>query len=452
MTQPRTLEQDVVDDCARLIRFDTSNFGAGDSRGERAAAEWVAEQLTDCGYAPQVLESAPGRASTVVRIPGTNPDAPALLVHGHLDVVPAAAGDWSFDPFGGEVRDGAVWGRGALDMKDMDAMMLAVARRFAREGTAPARDLVLAFVADEEDTGEYGAGFLVREHADLFAGVASAIGEAGGGLTRLPDGSHLYAIATGERGSAWMTLTARGPAGHGSRRNPGNAVTVLARTLVALADIDWPVRAIPTVRALLDGIGTRLGITIDPADPDSIAQLGEAARLVERTLSNSLNPTMLSAGYKVNVIPSEAIAHVDGRILPGLEDEFFAAVDALLPDTVTRSFDNYAAPVGSSHEAAEFATMAAALRAHDPDALVLPFIMGGGTDAKSFSTLGIDCYGFTPGRLPAGFRTDLYVHGVDERVPFDSLHFGARVLADYLQAAPITDLTSTAQPRSEEKS
>jgi acetylornithine deacetylase/succinyl-diaminopimelate desuccinylase-like protein len=443
-----TLDEDVVADCATLIRFDTSNFGAGDSRGERAAAEWVAEQLSDCGYAPQVLESAPGRASTVVRIPGIDASAPALLVHGHLDVVPAVADDWSFDPFCGDIRDGSIWGRGALDMKDMDAMMLAVARQFARDGLRPVRDLVFAFVADEEDTGEFGAGFLARQHADLFEGVVSAIGESGGGLTVLPDGSHLYAVATGERGSAWMTLTSRGQAGHGSRSNPDNAVTTLVRTVAALADIDWPVRLIPSVRTLLDGLGERLGVRIDPADPVSLAQLGDAARLVERTLSNSLNPTMLSAGYKVNVVPSEAIAHVDGRILPGLEDEFFDTVDSLLPDAVTRTFDSYAAPVGSSHDSAEFATMAAALREHDPDALVLPFCMGGGTDAKAFSALGIDCYGFSPGRLPSEFPVHSYVHGVDEHVPIDSLHFGVRVLSTYLRSAPIIHPSTIREARS----
>jgi acetylornithine deacetylase/succinyl-diaminopimelate desuccinylase-like protein len=430
------LEDDVVADCATLIRFDTSNYGAGDSRGERAAAEWVAEQLAGCGYDPQVYESEPLRASTVVRIPGADPSAPALLVHGHLDVVPAAAADWTFDPFAGDLHEGCVRGRGALDMKDMDAMMLAVARGLARDGVRPPRDIVLAFVADEEDTGKYGAGFLAAEHPELFEGVASAIGESGGGLNRLPDGSRLYAVATGERGSAWMTLTARGSAGHGSRTVADNAVTTLARTLVALADIEWPVQVIPTVQALLDGVGVQLGVTIDPHDPASLEALGEARALVDRTLANSLNPTMLGAGYKVNVIPSEATAHVDGRILPGLADEFFAAVDARLPDSVTRTFDSYAAPVGSSHESAEFAAMAAALRVHDPGGLVLPFVMGGGTDAKAFSSLGIECYGFAPSRLPPGFPSDRMVHGIDEQVPVDSLHFGVRVLDTYLRSVP----------------
>ncbi|MFD3455027.1 M20/M25/M40 family metallo-hydrolase [Streptomyces sp. NPDC058691] len=437
-TEHDVMAADTVDLCSRLITFDTSNFGGGDSRGERAAAEWVAETLADAGFAPTVLESAPGRASTVVRIPGTDPTAPALLVHGHLDVVPAEPADWSFDPFCGEVRDGAVWGRGALDMKDMDAMMLAVARSFGRTGHRPPRDIVMAFVADEEDTGVYGAGFLTEKHPELFEGVTTAISESGGYAVHLPNGTRLYPIATGERGSAWMTLTARGTAGHGSRRNPDNAVSTLVRVLAELADHPWPVHITPTVGALLDGLSAHLGVVIDPAEPASLAQLGEAARLVEATVSNSLNPTMLQAGYKHNVIPSEATAGVDGRILPGAEDAFFEVVDGILGSAVTREFASFAAPVSADHTTAEFAAMAAALRAHDPEALVLPFCMSGGTDAKAFARLGIAGYGFAPGTTPPGFSHWDFVHGVDERVLVDSLAFGVRVLDSYLRTDPRT--------------
>jgi acetylornithine deacetylase/succinyl-diaminopimelate desuccinylase-like protein len=430
------LDNDTVEFCSQLIRFDTSNFGGGESRGEREAAEWVAEQLATDGYDPAVIEAAPKRASTIARIEGTDPSAPTLLVHGHLDVVPAEASDWSFAPFGGQVRDGAVWGRGALDMKDMDAMMLALARSFAREGYRPPRDIVLAFVADEEDTGELGAGFLVREHRDLFDGVTTAIGESGGYAVHLPDASRLYPVATGERGSAWLRLTARGQAGHGSRRNPDNAVTTLAEALTRLARHRWPVHLTPTVQALLDGLSKHLDIVVDPADDASLAQLGEAAELVQATVSNSLNPTMLSAGYKLNVIPGAATAGVDGRILPGAEGEFFATVDELLGAAVTREFASFAAPVSAGHESAEFAAMAAAITAHDPEAVVLPFCMSGGTDAKAFSSLGIACYGFAPGASPPGFAYWDYVHGVDERVLTDSLAFGVRVLDSYLRTAP----------------
>ncbi|MCN9240566.1 M20/M25/M40 family metallo-hydrolase [Streptomyces sp. RY43-2] len=430
--EAEALAADAVALCSRLIRFDTSNFGAGDSRGERACAEWVAEELTDAGHAPVVLESAPGRANTVVRIPGADATAPALLVHGHLDVVPAEPADWQTYPFSGEIRDGAVWGRGALDMKDMDAMMLAFVRHLARTGTRPPRDLVLAFVADEEDTGEFGARFLVEQHPDLFEGVTAAISESGGHSVHLPGGSRLYPIAAGERGSAWMTITARGTAGHGSRRNDDNALVKLAAALGRFAAHEWPVRLVPIVEALLDGLSQHLGIEIDPAD---LGPLGAAAPLVAETLANSVNPTMLRAGYKHNVIPSEAAASLDGRILPGAEAEFFETIDALLGPDLTRTGD-YQAPVSADHTAPDFAAMAAALRAHDPDALVLPYCMTGGTDAKAFADLGIPGFGFVPGRTPSDFDAWRYVHGVDEHVLTDSLGFGARVLTTYLMTDP----------------
>jgi len=430
------LLDEVTEFCSRLIQFDTSNFGGGESRGEREAAEWVAEQLAEVGYEPLVLESAPRRANTVVRIPGADPDAPALLVHGHLDVVPAMVDDWSVGPFSGEIRDGSIWGRGALDMKDMVAMMLAVARDVARHGVTLPRDVVLAFVADEEDKGDLGAQFLVREHADLLEGVTTAIGESGGFAVHLPNGGRVYPIATGERGSAWMTVTAKGTAGHGSRANPDNAVSNLVRVLAALSDLHWPVTVIPSVAALLSGLSEHLGIEVDPTDPESLAQLGDAARLVTGTLSNTVNPTMLSAGYKHNVIPTVAVGGVDGRILPGAETSFFESVDAILGDRVTREFASFAAPVSASHDSTEFAAMAAAIRVHDPDALVLPYCMAGGTDAKAFNRLGIDCYGFAPGRNPPGVSDYDLVHGVDEHVRIDSLEFGVRVLASYLNASP----------------
>jgi acetylornithine deacetylase/succinyl-diaminopimelate desuccinylase-like protein len=315
----------------------------------------------------------------------------------------------------------------------MDAMMLAVACSFGREGRRAPRDIVMAFVADEEDTGEYGAGFLVDKHPELFEGVGSAISESGAFSVPLPDGSLLYPIAAAERGSAWMTLTATGTAGHGSRANPDNAVTALVRAVDRLAAITWPQHLTPPVEALIDGLAEHLG---HPIDLTSLSGLGRVGDMIAATLSNSLNPTMLSAGYKHNVIPSSATAGVDGRILPGTEEAFFAAVDAALGDSVTREFASFSAPVSADHASPEFAAMADAIRAHDPDALVLPFCMSGGTDAKAFARLGIPGYGFTPGRTPAEFQLWNYVHGVDERVLVDSLTFGVRVLDTYLRAAP----------------
>lgn len=433
------LARDAVSACATLIRFDTSNFGGGESRGEREAAEWVASELRDCGYEPVVLEAAPRRASTIVRIPGRDRTRPALLLHGHLDVVPAESDDWTVDPFGGEIRDGAVWGRGALDMKGTDATMLAVARGLAREAFVPARDVVLAFVADEEDSGHVGAGHLVRERPDLLSGVSHAIGEGGGMLHRLTDGSHLYPIACGERGTAWIELTARGTAGHGSRPRGDNAVAVLAGTVARLAAIRWPIRLISQVAALLEGVGERLGAELDPHDPELPGRLGEIGELVGATLSNTLSPTMLSAGYAANVVPSSAVGVIDGRMLPGHEEEFFAAVEAELPDAVSYRLLNDERPIAADPIDPELALIGAAVRAHDPGALVLPCCAGGGTDAKWFSRLGIACYGFAPERMAPGFPHGRLVHGVDEHIPLDSLAFGARVLDTYVRSDPDTD-------------
>ena len=427
---------EVVETCSKLIQFDTSNYGGGNSRGEQDAAEWVHAQLTEVGYEPRNFESAPGRVSTILRLKGTDPSLPALLVHGHLDVVPVEPSDWSFDPFSGDIRDGSVWGRGALDMKDMDAMMLVVARDFARGNFTPPRDIVFAFVADEEDTGEYGAWFLVKEHPELFEGVKTAIGESGGFPVYLPNNERIYPIATGERGSAWMNLTARGTAGHGSRKNVDNAVANLADVVSKLSRYEWPVRITPTVERLLTVLSDHLQITVDPSDPKSLEKLGSAARLVESVLTNSVNLTGLTAGYKVNVIPSEALATIDGRLLPGTEDEFFAVIDGILGEKVTREFASFARPVDSSFESSEFAAMEAALIKYDPEAIVLPYTMSGGTDAKAFSSLGISCYGFAPGYNAPEFDPWTYVHGVDEHIPTESLEFGVQVLRTYLSSSP----------------
>lgn len=435
------LERDAVLACQQLIRFDTSNYGGGEARGEREAAEWVAAELRGWGYEPVVVEAAPRRASTVVRIPGRDRDRPGLLIHGHLDVVPAEAEEWTVDPFGGDIHDGAVWGRGALDMKGTNSTMLAAVANLARDGETPPRDVVLAFVADEEDSGHLGAGYLVNEHPELLEGVGHAIGEGGGRLHRLPDGGHLYPVACGERGTAWIELTAHGTAGHGSRPKPDNAVAALADTVARLAAIRWPIRLIPQVQTLLDGVARRLKTTLDPHDPDLAAKLGEIGELVAATLSNSLSPTMLMAGYAANVVPSTAVARVDGRMLPGYEQEFFAAFEAELPAAVSYRLTNDEPPIATDPSDPELEVLAAAVTAHDPEALVLPCCAGGGTDAKWFSRLGIACYGFAPERLAPGFELGRYVHGVDEHVPIDSLAFGARVLDTLLRADPSPEET-----------
>ncbi|MFF8918573.1 M20/M25/M40 family metallo-hydrolase [Streptomyces sp. NPDC015032] len=424
---------------SELIRIDTTNRGGGDCR-ERPAAEYVAERLSAAGLEPTLLERTPGRTNVVARIPGTDPSADALLVHGHLDVVPAEAGDWTVHPFSGEIRDGVVWGRGAIDMKNMDAMVLAVVRAWARAGVRPRRDIVIAYTADEEASAEDGSGFLADRHAALFEGCTEGISESGAFTFHAGPAMPLYPIAAGERGTAWLKLTAHGKAGHGSKVNKANAVSALAAAVARIGGHEWPVRLTPTVRAALTEIAALHGIRADLDAPgfdvdELLGKLGPAAALVEPTVRNSSNPTMLEAGYKVNVIPGHATAFVDGRMVPGGEDEFHATLDRLTGPDVDWEFHHREVPLQAPVDSPTFAKLRAAVERFDPDGHVVPYCMSGGTDAKQFSRLGITGYGFSPLKLPVGFDYQALFHGVDERVPVEALHFGVRVLDHYLRTA-----------------
>lgn len=446
-TAGRSSESEVVTLLSDLIRIDTSNRGGGDCN-ERPAAEYAVEKLSEAGVEATILESAPGRANVVARIAGTEPGG-ALLVHGHLDVVPAQASDWSVDPFSGEVRDGMVWGRGALDMKNMDAMILAVVRAWAREGRRPQRDIVIAFTADEEDSAAYGSDFLAKNHGDLFEGCTEGISESGGSTTHARttsgDRVRLYPIGAGERGTAWLEVMAEGTAGHGSRGSKDNAVAALAGAMARIDEYEWPVRLTPTVRAALVGIGGALGVDVRPDDPDfdvdaALDAFGAARRLVEATVRNSANPTMMSAGYKVNVIPGHATGRVDGRVVPDGRGEFEKTMDELTGDRVSWEYHHKSPALSAPVDSPTFKAMSDAVLAHDPGGHVVPYCMGGGTDAKQFSTLGITGYSFVPMELPEDFDAKPMVHGVDERVPVDALRFGVRVLDQFLSTVPPSPL------------
>ncbi|GAA1985693.1 M20/M25/M40 family metallo-hydrolase [Catenulispora subtropica] len=431
---------EVVGFLRDLIRIDTSN----PTKPERPAAEYVAEKLAEAGLEPQVFESEPGRASVVARIEGADPGADALLLHGHLDVVPADPADWTFDPFAAEVRDGLVWGRGAVDMKDMDAMMLAVTRRMLREGRKPRRDIVLAFLADEEAGGTYGAKFLADRHPDLFDGVSEAVSEVGGYSYEVSPDLRFYLIETAQKGLAWMRLHARGQAGHGSMINEDNAVTAVAEAVARIGRHDWPVTLTPTVTTFLAEVTEALGVEFDPKDPDSaraaVAKIGPLARFIGATLQHTANPTKLDAGYKVNVIPERASAEIDGRFLPGLEDEYFAEIDKLLGPDVTREFTHYDIALEAPFEVPLVEKMMVSLQAEDPAARIVPYCLSAGTDNKTFGMMDmgrglIRGYGFVPLKLDPGLDFAAMFHGVDERVPLDALEFGCKVLDRFLMAA-----------------
>jgi acetylornithine deacetylase/succinyl-diaminopimelate desuccinylase-like protein len=427
-----TAQDEVVDICRDLIRIDTTNPGDHSGPGERLAAEHVAGLLSEAGLDPVVFESHPKRASVVARIAGRDRSRPGLLVHGHLDVVPANAADWRHDPFRADLADGCVWGRGAVDMKDMDAMILAVVRQRLREGRTPARDVLLVFTADEEAGGTWGASWLVDNHPGLFDGVTEAVGEVGGFSVTLGE-RRLYLLQTAEKGMAWMRLTARGTAGHGSMIQPDNAVITLAEAIARLGRHEWPTRLIPSARAFLEGVCDALGIEFTRNDPaEALGQLGAISRFIGATMRNTVNPTVLRAGYKVNVVPQTATAEIDGRFLPGYEEEFFEELDRILGPKVTREFIHTDIALETTPDGDLYTAMTSALTGEDPDARVIPYCMSGGTDAKSFSRLGLRCFGFTPLRLPPDLDFAGMFHGIDERVPVDALRFGVRVLDRFL--------------------
>ncbi|WP_435768737.1 M20/M25/M40 family metallo-hydrolase [Nocardioides sp. SYSU DS0651] len=428
---------EVVEICRELIRIDTSNYGNDDGPGERKAAEYVAGLLDEVGIAAEVVETAPGRANVLARWGGagsgpSGPRSDALLLHGHLDVVPAAAEDWQVHPFSGEVQDGYVWGRGAVDMKDFDAMLLSTVRARQREGRVPERPVVLCFTADEEAGGHQGAEVLMRDHREWFDGCTEAVGEVGGFSTTIR-GRRLYLIEAAEKGMAWMRLTARGRAGHGSMVNDDNAVTRLAAAVARIGAHEWPVRLTPTMRTLLAAVGDLAGTEPTPDNAlDLVQEFGGAARMLGAVLRNSTNPTMLDAGYKVNVVPTEASAHVDGRFLPGYEDEFFQTLAELTGEGIDIDFVSNQPPWETPYDGPLVDAMTRSLLAEDPDAVVAPYLMSGGTDAKHFNRLGLRAYGFAPLRLPEDLDFTALFHGVDERVPVDALQFGTRVLDRFL--------------------
>ena len=319
VTPPSNAEAEVVDLVSALIRFDTSNTGEPETtNGEAECARWVAEQLEAVGYTTEYVEAGgPGRGNLFARLEGANPDRGALLLHGHLDVVPAEASDWSVHPFSGAVEDGYVWGRGAVDMKDMCGMMIAVARHLKRNNIVPPRDLVFAFVSDEEHGGTYGCQWLVDHRPDLFDGITEAIGEVGGFSLTVPtkDGGErrLYLIETAEKGLSWMRLTARGRAGHGSMVHDDNAVTAIAEAVAKLGRHQFPLVLSESVEQFLAAVSEETGYDLDPTSPDlegSIAKIPNL-RSAKRFLPDNIYDAI------TNFENSEWITKIMGKDVKG---------------------------------------------------------------------------------------------------------------------------------------
>ena len=433
MTTYTPLEAEVIRICQDLIRIPSVNFGGGIG-DEKAVAEYVVASLAEVGIESKIYESAPGRCNVIAKLPGRDSQRPGLVVHGHIDVVPANADEWSVDPFCGDIIDGMIWGRGAVDMKNMDAMILATVREWSRSGYVPPRDIVLAFFADEEAGSIFGSHWLVDNHPELFAGCTEAVSEVGGFSVTVGGGKRLYMIETAEKGIHWMKLTAHGRAGHGSVMNDENALTRLTEAIAKIGNHQWPQRYSATVKALFKLVAAATGKTYDEKDlRPLLSEVGFAARMIGATLQNTANPTMLEAGYKANVIPGSASAVVDGRFIPGFENELNETIRSLIGphvsiETITRDKALEVPFEGDLVDA-----MCAAILKEDSEAIPVPYLMSGGTDNKALAELGIVGYGFSPLKLDEDFDFMAMFHGVDERVPVAGLTFGVRVLKDFLE-------------------
>jgi acetylornithine deacetylase/succinyl-diaminopimelate desuccinylase-like protein len=415
-----------------LIRFDTTNYGEGRSKGETEAAEYLGSQLEGLGLSTTYIDAAERRTSVVARVKGADSSLPALVVHGHSDVVPADPANWSVDPFGGEIIDGMLWGRGAVDMKNTDAMIIGALTDILGSGGQPKRDLVIAFFSDEENGGVFGSHYLVDTHPELFAGATEAISEVGGYSVTL-NGQRAYLLQTGEKALIWIKLIARGTAAHGSRVIHNNAVTKLAEAVAAVGRRDWPIHLTATTEQLVGELARIMGADVSQAGPEEIVlSTGNAAGFIQASLRTTTNPTLLKAGYKHNVIPDVAEALIDIRTLAGEEEAVLAEVRELVGEDISIVVLHQDIGLDTPFEGPLVDAMVGSLQSHDPGAPVLPYLLSGGTDNKALSKLGITGYGFAPLQLPAELDFPAMFHGVDERVPLDALVFGRRVLGDLL--------------------
>lgn len=426
------LEEETLRFAQELLRIPTENTGdrATIGDGETRAARLVQRALEEVGYVTEFAEPVPGRGSVVARLRGTDPEAGALVLHAHLDVVPAEPDDWTFPPFAGAIHDGQLWGRGALDLKSYAAVLLATARHLGRTGIVPRRDLVFAFFADEEAGGVDGAAWLVRHRPEWFAGATEALGEVGGFSFRIGD-ANAYLVATAEKGSNGVRLTARGAASHASRPTPGNAVARIARAVGRIADHEFEVTPTVATEAFAAGVAPLLGGPVTASSlPEVLDRLGAARALVEPSLHTTASPTRLEAGYKSNVIPARASAYVDVRTLPGHDEEARAEISAVAGDEVDAEWLPPLRPIESRADSPLLDVLSDATLEEDPDAVVVPYLLPASTDAKHLATIGIQGYGYVPFRTAVpDFDAFGLFHAVDERIPLDALAFGARITA-----------------------
>lgn len=429
------VEDDAIAICRTLIRIDTSNTGGHDGAWERPAAEAVAALLAEAGVDSALVEPERGRSSLLARVPGADPARSALVVHGHLDVVPAFAPEWAVAPFAGELSADHLWGRGAVDMKNMVAMTLAVVRGMLRQGRRPSRDLVLAFFADEEAGSYFGSRAVVARHPEHFENATEAISEVGGFSATLDNGVRVYLLETAQKGLAWFHLQLRGTPGHGSMLNPDNPVTRLAGLVAKVGDHRFPIRLTSTTTRFLEEICDAVGMPFDASEPEAVlARLGPLARQIGATLRHTVTPTMLDAGYKANVVPGTASATIDARFVPGREREFLTELETIIGPDVIKERINGTEGLESPVDVPLVQHMIDAVTQEDPGARVVPYCLSAATDNTILAQLGIRGYGFVPLRLDPELDFSALFHGVDERIPLAALRFGVRVLDRFLSS------------------
>lgn len=431
-----SIYQRPVELLQRLIQFDTTNPPGN----EAGCVSYINGLLTDAGIKTTILGQTPDRPNLVARLPGQG-NAPPFLLCGHVDVVTTANQEWQHPPFEGTVADGFVWGRGALDMKGGVAMMLAAFLRAKAEGLKLPGDIVMVIVCDEEAGSDLGAKYLVENHADLFKGIRYAIGEFGG-FTFYVGGKRFFPIMVAEKQICWLKATVRGPGGHGSMPVYGVAMAKLSRILHRLDNRRLPVHVTPVGRLMFEtmasevgGItGLVLGRMTNPALTNSVLKfLGERGRPFDALLHNTVGATVLHGSDKINVIPSEVTVELDARLLPGFQpDDIITEIREIVGDDVEFAvvrFDSSPA----EPDMGLFDTLSDILREADPDGVPLPFMLSGATDGRFFNRLGIQTYGFLPMPLPEDFNFTRTIHAANERVPVESLSFGANAIYELLQ-------------------
>ena len=430
-----TATPDAAEILQRLIRFDTSNPPGG----ERVCIDWIRELLEPTGAELKVVAREPERPNLIARLRGRG-EAPPLLLQGHVDVVPAR-GSWQHEPFGGELHDGQIWGRGALDMKGGVAMMLAAFMRAAAAPEPPRGDVIMCALCDEEAGSDFGAAFLVDEHPELFEGVRHAIGEFGA-FTLTLAGRRFYPIMVAEKQVCWTRALLRGRAGHGSMPVRGGAMGKLGRVLERLDSKRLPVHVTTGARAMVDAIAAELpeplalplrALLVPSLTDPLLMALGERGRMFDPLLHNTASATIVAGGEKTNVIPGEVTLELDCRLLPGYgPEQWFAELRAHTGVEMDLEVVRHD-PVAAEPDMAMFGMLADVLRELDPQAKPVPLLMPGATDGRFFARAGIQTYGFLPMQLPADMAFMQLIHAEDERVPVEAVEFGALAITRVLE-------------------